>query len=752
MTASMPRPAQRPPEAAPPCTARDPRVAAALQAVPREAFPPLQDTWRELPPEALLRVVEDLQVPEHGRVLVVEPLSGLLPTVLCRLAGTITVVCQAPARACRLAEQLARAGFDNVRLSTFLPPPGAEAEGRFDRLLVLQPPQQSLPPDLRALLTDQGLAILALDEALPARRMLRVMRLQDGSTAEEEIDLSRFMPMLGDMLVEAGCVLRQDVAEAKRALAKTGRMLGQELLQRGLLREDDLYRTLAEQRHMAFTHTSSVLARLDRELARQLPRKYLDHYPFLPIRHEKGRIVVATTNVDLPLWELRAVFDGVELVAELITPTDLQRVWTAIELGFVQSRTVETDRSIAAEATEDPVIEDSRAAGLFDAIVQDAVAERASDIHLENYDTGARLRFRIDGSLHDITRYQLSSDDLVALLNVVKIQAKLDIAERRLPQSGRVHRRVGKRLLDLRVQTQPTLFHETVVIRILPQDVRPPTIEELGFSPSTADRYRRVLMDPHGLVLVVGATGSGKSTTLYAGLQLLAKDTTRKVLTIEDPIEFSLPGIQQSQVNAAVGFRFADAVRSFVRQDPDVVMVGEIRDGETALETIRAAQTGHLVLATLHCNDTVDAVQRLCDLGVHPNSIASELTAVIAQRLARRICTACKRRSEPSQEMVAELFPHGLPAGFQCYEGKGCGRCGDTGTRGRVAIVEFLQVVPELRRAIGRRVVLDDLRALAHRSGLQTLRDSALQLVQQGVIPMAELYDVLSTEQMRPLA
>ncbi|MCB1185454.1 Flp pilus assembly complex ATPase component TadA, partial [bacterium] len=192
---------------------------------------------------------------------------------------------------------------------------------------------------------------------------------------------------------------------------------------------------------------------------------------------------------------------------------------------------------------------------------------------------------------------------------------------------------VGGQMLDLRVQTQPTLYSESVVIRILPQDRRAPTIEELGFEPQVADRYRRLLQDPQGLILVVGATGSGKSTTLYAGLQLLAKDTSRKVITIEDPIEFSLDGVQQTQVNAAVGFRFAEAVRAFVRQDPDVILVGEVRDAETALEAIRAAQTGHLVLATLHSNDTVDAVQRLTDLGMNANSIANELTAVIAQRL-----------------------------------------------------------------------------------------------------------------------
>ena len=220
------------------------------------------------------------------------------------------------------------------------------------------------------------------------------------------------------------------------------------------------------------------------------------------------------------------------------------------------------------------------------------------------------------------------------------------------------------------------------------------------------------------------------------------------MITVEDPIEFALAGIQQTQVNPAVGFHFADAMRAFVREDPDVILVGEIRDTETALETIRAAQTGHLVLATLHCNDTVDAVQRLADLGMHTNSIASELTAVIAQRLARRICTSCRVPADPDPAILKELFPQGAPDDFRCFAGAGCERCSGSGTRGRVAVVEFLEVNAEIRRAIARRVVLDDLREVARGTGLSSLRDSALDLVQRGTISMAELYDVLSAEQM----
>ena len=735
------------------CAVRDARIADALETVAREAFPPLRGSWRELGDDALVRVLEDLRIRGDAHVLVGEPLSGLLPAVISRIAAAVTVVCSDTDQASVLRSQLSAASIQNVWVTSFVQDRESDSERCFDRILVLQPAQATLAPVLDGLLHEEGSAIWAVDGSMPPRRMRRVMHIDADTTLEEDLDLVQYMPMLGDMLVEAGCVLRQEIAQAVLCAREQNRKLGEELLERGVVREDDLFRILAEQRRMPFARTSEVLEVLDLELVKQLPRKYLDHLQFVPIEQRAGRVRVITSDPNLPIWDLQAVFDGAVVVPELATPTDIRRVWTAIELGFVDRAKAAPQRRERVDVARDdapPATEDSRAVGLFDAILLDAVAERSSDIHLESYQGGSRLRFRIDGSLHDVDRYNLAHDDFVALLNVVKISANLDIAERRAPQGGRIHRKVGGHALDLRVQTQPTLHDESVVIRILPQDRRPPTIEELGFEPAVADRYRRLLQDPQGLILVVGATGSGKSTTLYAGLQVLARDPSRKVITIEDPVEFTLEGIQQTQVNNAVGFRFAEAVRAFLRQDPDVILVGEVRDGETALEAIRAAQTGHLVLATLHSNDTVDAVQRLTDLGMHPNSIAGELTAVIAQRLARRICTGCKRPAMPDKKMLAELFPAGAPRDFRCFEGTGCERCRGNGTHGRVAVVEMLPVGPEIRRAIASNAVLDDLRELAHSSEMMTLRDSALRLVQDGTIPMSELYDVLSAEQMRP--
>jgi type IV pilus assembly protein PilB len=737
----------KPERAADACRVRNPALLAALAAVDATSFGERMPQEEELSRDSLLRVLEDLGSRVEGKVLVIDPPSGLLPAVLGRLATEVLVVCSTAARAGLIAEQVSSGQLANVMLSSFLDT--ARDGARFDAILALRLASREQKADLPALLRENGAAVVPADGLTWNRRAERLLLTDAHDLATEDLDLATFRPLLGDILVNGGFVMRQEIDAALQRSRKTGVPIGMELLRSGVVREEDLHRALARQWHLPYVDTSQVLPRLDAQLVRGVPRKYLDHYQFLPVCNSREGLVVVTTNLDLPTWEIASVFDAVLVSVEFTSPTDLKRIWTAIDLGFVGPAQVGTPSDAATDPTEVEAPEDPRTVGLLDAIVLDAVAERASDIHLEARSNGARLRFRIDGSLHEIKRYQLSPDEVLALVNVTKLAANLDIAERRAPQGGRMHRRCGRHSLDLRVQTQPTLHGENLVLRILPQDKRPPTIEELGFPEASAERYRRLLREPHGLLLVVGATGTGKSTTLYAGLQLLAQDTTRKVITIEDPIEFALDGIQQTQVNPAVRFQFADAMRVFVREDPDVILVGEIRDPETALETIRASQTGHLVLATMHCNDTVDAVQRLADLGMQRNSIASELTAVIAQRLARRICTGCRTAARPEPTALAELFPDGAPDGFRCFVGRGCERCGGSGTRGRIALVEFLEVGPELRRAIARGVLVDDLRQLARTSGTVTLRDNALRLVAEGVISIEELYDVLSSEQMR---
>ncbi len=556
---------------------------------------------------------------------------------------------------------------------------------------------------------------------------------------------------LGDALVAKNAITREEIEECVKVAAESGRRLGEVLLQHSRVDEADIYRVLAEQHGLRVANVDELLAVADSDVMHTAPRAFLEHNHLMPIVVNNGRLLVASADVDSLGTDLGNVFDVDHVDTVIVTPTDYRRLWAAVDLdvhGHERASFASDDKALPTDLlTSDRGLE-RRFVALLDALLLDAVAERASDIHFERYENDIRIRLRVDGELRDHTHHQLSSTDLLGLINVVKIRADLDISERRLPQGGRCAVRVGDQGFDLRVQTQPSLYGEHAVVRLLPQTQRLLSTKELGFPSEVAEQYERLLHSPGGLVLVVGPTGSGKSTTLYAGLQILAQESSRKVITVEDPIEYAIRDVQQTQVKPEIGFSFANAMRAFVRQDPDVILVGEIRDNETALEAIRASQTGHLVLSTLHCNDTTDTVQRLLDLHMHPNSIASELLAIFAQRLAKRCCPACRAPADADPEIVAELFPDQPDRVLPNYRGSGCERCDGHGTRGRVAVIEYLRASPALRMAISRQLPVDELRQVAAKSGMITMRASALHLVETGIIPLSELPRLLPPERM----
>lgn len=548
---------------------------------------------------------------------------------------------------------------------------------------------------------------------------------------------------LGELLREAGVIGRETLDQALEEASIAGVRLGEILKTRHAVREQEVFRSLARQRGIPFTMADELLPVADPALAAKLPQRFRDVQQVIPIRREGDRIIVATSDPAFEMPGLAGALDAEAIDLRLVSPTDFQRLRIAMRLGQAAAH---------AELSPEPVPDlshaeeavDEETTRLFDAIVLEAVAARASDIHYEVYGDHPRLRIRVDGDLRDLTHIRVSRAQYSSLVNVGKVRARMDIAEHRAPQGGRFAVKLQDRSFDVRAQSQPSLHGEHLVLRLLPQEQRPISISELGFNDRLGAAFQRLLASPAGLLLVVGPTGSGKSTTLYAGLSIVARDITRKVITVEDPIEYSLDGVQQCQVLPEVGFNFATAMRAFVREDPDVILVGEIRDPETALEALRASQTGHLVLTTLHCNDAVDAVQRLLDLGMHPNSIGSELLAIISQRLAKRICPGCREPDPlPDPELMAEIFPRGAPEGFQAFRGRGCPRCQGFGTTGRVAVAEYLPASPELRTGISRQLPLDELRQLARTAGLQPLRTRALELVQEGVIAFPEMRDLL---------
>ncbi|GGC84373.1 ATPase, T2SS/T4P/T4SS family [Halopseudomonas salina] len=741
----------------------NPKIQVVLRAVPREAFIASSDlaqhmSGHSIPTRSALQQILTA-LPPMGRnqsVLYVGAGSGYVPAALSHLFSRVHVVEKEAAIADIAATNLAKFHIKNVEISIADVQSGFHLDAPCD--FILSGTFLKHPEALLGLLKEGGVLINLEPEEGRSPSLVQYRRREEQLERAGTLGWVDFRRSTADVLIDLGVADEQTVSKAREEALASGKPL-MRILHRLVNYEDaELYRRLAAQkRNVSFIELEKLLPSLDVRLFAGFSRTFLDKHRLIPAYMEGNELVVASDDPDARLDAIERLTEGHTTRLLLVTPTDFQRLWSHLAItlrGDMLGRThlAEVDEAEEEEGREEDAHNriSPYLVSIYEGILLEGVTNQASDIHLERYDDRIRIRLRIDGELHDLNHYRLTPGELLGIVNVIKLRAELNIAERRLPQGGRSMLRFGDASYDLRVQTQPSLHGEHVVIRLLRQTGRAMTMQELGMSRKISGHYRRLLNNPAGLVLVVGPTGSGKSTTLYAGLQELADDGQRKVITVEDPIEYSIDNIQQTRVRPDIGFSFANAMRAFVRQDPDVILVGEIRDQETALEAMRASQTGHVVLSTLHCNDAVDSLQRLYDLGVHPNSIASELLAVIAQRLAKRICKECRTEAKPDPVIMAELFPEGAPAGFRCYAGTGCPACNGKGTRGRVAVVEYLHVNQDIRNAISRQPPIGEMRWLALDAGLSTMRDSALDHVIAGTIPMSELPRILPEERMAP--
>ncbi len=559
---------------------------------------------------------------------------------------------------------------------------------------------------------------------------------------------------LGEVLVSAGHITEEDLGRALSAQKQTGEKLGETLVNLGILSQTTLVKTLAAKLGVPGTYLRHGL--IDPVVARLIDRDEAERLKVLPLFKVRGRIIAAMAEPqNLPAIDRLAAITGCEITPILALESNIREFAAKyhseevavdeflVSLKESDVEVVEKESVEEAVVTNlDRMVEGSPIINLVNLALLSAIRDGASDIHIEPDRKKTRIRYRIDGVLRELMSPPAGMH--AAIISRVKVIGKMDIAEKRLPQEGRVHIVAEGREIDLRVSSMPTILGEKIVLRILDKSALNTEFEKLGFRQDTLEVFRRMLLRPHGIVLVTGPTGSGKTTTLYSALDLL-RTVERNIVTVEDPVEYQLDMINQIQVNDPVGLTFSRALRSILRQDPDVIMVGEIRDTDTARVAIQAALTGHMVLSTLHTNDCPSSVTRLIDMGVEHYLVASALNGIIAQRLARTICPSCKTSYYPPPAVLAQAgWSDSRPRAFQ--RGEGCLQCHDSGFRGRTGIYEVMEMDDELRSMLHSRETEQDIRRYLRSKGHDDLRREGLRIVEEGKSTLEEVLRVTHME------
>ena len=554
---------------------------------------------------------------------------------------------------------------------------------------------------------------------------------------------------LGEILLAKYRITPEQLESALEEQKKTGEKLGEILQKMGLVESKEVYGALAEQLGVPYVDLDSYV--IDPRVVTLLPEKFCRQYQLVPIGEEKNTLILAMANpVDVVAIDRVRLMTKKEVKPVMASPQDIEKVLNAY-YGIGESveeliREAETREGLVLpEEEEELKIDQLKALGeeapiirVVNMLILQAIRSGASDIHIEPQEDQVRIRFRIDGILHDITSTSIQVHP--ALVSRIKILSRMNIAERRLPQDGRFQVTVDNRTVDFRVSSLPTIFGEKIVMRILDKSTLLLDLDRLGFEEEDLEKFYRLIQHPYGMILLTGPTGSGKTTTLYSALNFINKPDLN-IITIEDPVEYRLPGINQVQVRPKIGLTFASALRAIMRQDPDVIMVGEIRDYETAEIAIHAALTGHLVFSTLHTNTAAGALVRLQEMGIPSYLIASALVGVVAQRLVRKICERCKVAFEVRGPIARELTG-GKEDHLVLFRGKGCPECNKTGYRGRIAVSEVLVMDDDLRALVLRNATEREITEKACEKGMRTLRENAIRKVLRGVTTLEEMYRV----------
>jgi len=552
------------------------------------------------------------------------------------------------------------------------------------------------------------------------------------------------MKRLGDILVESGFLNATELAEVLSVQKETGKRLGEVIVESGLMSEFDILRAVSSQYNYPIIDLSGI--DVDPKATALLTQKFCEDNVVFPIGFDGDNLVVAIDDpMNITIEDELQFQTGYQISLMLATHTsivDAIKVHygresankAAEELGTsLASETLDDDSELSEAVNSAPVVK------LVNSMIDYAIRSGSSDIHIEPLEDRVRVRIRIDGVMQEVMSNPISAKD--AITTRIKILGGMNIAEKRIPQDGRITTVINGEDVDMRVSILPCVTGEKTVIRILAKNDANLNRKYLGISDRNNEMIDKMIKVPQGIVLISGPTGSGKTTTLYT---LLSEKNTDEVniITVEDPVEIRIPGLNQCQVNVKAGMTFASGLRSILRQDPDIILVGEIRDGETAEIAMRAAITGHLVFSTIHTNDAVSSINRLVDMGLEPYMVSSALVGVVSQRLVRRICTNCRESYDPDENDKQYLR---LDEGQKLYRGKGCTECNEKGYKGRIAIHEIVIITMKMKALLEKRASEDEMRALAVTEGTQMLQDSARDLVLEGITTVSELNRVAYT-------
>ncbi len=553
------------------------------------------------------------------------------------------------------------------------------------------------------------------------------------------------MKKLGDILIESGILTQEQLEKALEQHQITGHKLGDTIVEMGFVSDVELMKALEYQCRIPYIDMSGL--DIDPSAPGLISEENAKKYCAIPVGYENGQLVVVMNDpLDFIIIDEIRYLTGRDLMPKMSTRRQImaaidssygkenaQKAAQELEKEFDIDEMVKITEQITDEVANAPVVK------LVNSIIEHAIKINASDIHIEPTEGKMRVRLRQDGILQEVMRAPKNAHG--AVITRIKIIGGMDIAEKRIPQDGRVETIIANKPIDLRLSVLPTVNGEKVVIRILGRSDVMLSRDLLGLSESNEVMFDKIIKSPHGIILVSGPTGSGKTTTLYTILKDLNQPTTN-IVTVEDPVEYRMEGINQVQVNVRAGMTFSSGLRSILRQDPDIILIGEIRDGETAEIAIRASITGHLVLSTIHTNDSASTVTRLVDMGVDPYLVSSAVVGIISQRLVRKICPRCKESYKPSHSEAMQLK---MKEQKPVFRGAGCPECNYSGYKGRTAIHEILVVTKEIRELIDRRASDEQIKTVAIRQGMTTLMDTCIKLVLDGVTTTAEMMKVTYT-------